>query len=150
MVDTSQVKNSNVDSSKINMNTAKSDSISTDSLYSAKTITEDSTKVDSTKVKKAKKKKKRIVRKRIVRETSINTIDDLKGRYKSPKKALFLSLILPGAGQAYVGNYIRGTAFFAAEIGLITSLYMFSVKKHDDEVKKYKKHADKNWSRKKI
>lgn len=88
-------------------------------------------------------------RKRIVRETTVNTIDELKGRYRSPKRALFMSLIVPGLGQAYVGqswfNYARGAAYFIGDVALAYGWHYYVGIKQDREIGKYKAFADKNW-----
>lgn len=46
---------------------------------------------------------------------------------KSMKKALLLSLIVPGGGQAYMGHKARAEAMFAAEAGVWTSFTVFRV-----------------------
>ncbi len=77
-------------------------------------------------------------------------MDEMKGRYKSPRKALFASLIVPGTGQLYVGgskfNYIRGAAYLAIEGALWGSWYYYSVYKYDKQVKRYKKFAKEHYS----
>ena len=69
----------------------------------------------------------------------------MKGRYKSPRKALFFSLVVPGSGQLYVGgskfNYVRGAAYLALEAGLWGSWYYYSVYKYDRQVSRYRKFA---------
>lgn len=94
----------------------------------------------------ASKSKKR---KRIVRETTVNTIDELKGRYRSPKKAMFMSLVVPGLGQAYVGhswfNYARGAAYFIGDVALAYGWHYYVGLKQDREIHKYQAFADKNW-----
>jgi hypothetical protein len=109
---------------------------------SARTAAADSVAADSA----ASKSKKR---KRIVRETTVNTIDELKGRYRSPKKALFMSLIVPGLGQAYVGhsffNYARGAAYFIGDVALAYGWHYYVGLKQDREITKYQAFADKNW-----
>ncbi|MEO7427407.1 MAG: DUF5683 domain-containing protein [Fibrobacteria bacterium] len=99
---------------------------------------------DSTQAK-AKAKK----RKRVVRETTVNTIDELKGKYRSPKRALFMSMVVPGLGQAYVGqhwsNYARGTAYFLADVALIVGWHHYVVDRQDAQIKKYQAFADENW-----
>lgn len=88
-------------------------------------------------------------RKRIVRETTVNTIDELKGKYRSPKKALFMSLVVPGLGQAYVGqhwaNYSRGAAYFLADVALIYGWHQYVVVKQDRQIARYRTFADANW-----
>jgi hypothetical protein len=79
----------------------------------------------------------------------VNTIDQLKGRYRSPKKALFMSLIVPGLGQAYVGqswfNYARGAAYFLGDVALAYGWHYYVGVKQDREIGKYQAFADKNW-----
>jgi hypothetical protein len=92
----------------------------------------------------------RAKRKRIVRETTVNTLNELKGRYRSPKRALFLSLVIPGLGQAYVGNsafnYARAVAYFAIDMSLGYAWYHYVSVRHDQQVRKYRIYADSNWS----
>lgn len=88
-------------------------------------------------------------RKRVVRETTVNTIDELKGRYRSPKKALFMSMIVPGLGQAYVGqhwsNYARGGFYFLTDVALAYGWRHYVVDRQDAQIAKYKAFADENW-----
>lgn len=58
---------------------------------------------------------------------SINFAKNLK-EYRSPKVAILLSLLLPGAGQAYARNYLKTGIFGAVEIGLITTGVILSYK----------------------
>ncbi len=99
---------------------------------------------DSTQTK-AKAKK----RKRVVRETTVNTIDELKGKYRSPKKALFMSMIVPGLGQAYVGhtwtNYTRGAVYFLADVAMIYGWHHYVDIRQNAQIKKYQAFADSNW-----
>ena len=85
-----------------------------------------------------------------VKVSRVHGIDEMKGRYKSPRKALFMSLVVPGSGQLYVGgsNFtnIRGGVYLALEAALWGSWYYFSVYKYDQQVSKYKTFAKKHFS----
>ncbi len=126
------------------------DSVKADSLKTATRVA-DSARVaaaaDSAAADSATSKSKK--RKRIVRETTVNTIDELKGKYRSPKKALFMSLVVPGLGQAYVGqhwfNYTRGAAYFLADVAMAYGWHYYVVERQDATIKKYKAFADVNW-----
>ena len=114
-----------------------------DSLKVDSTIT-DSNKTDSTKTGSQKK------RKRIVRETTVNSIDELKGRYRSPKKALFMSLLVPGLGQAYVGqhwvNYTRAAVYLMTDVALAFGWHYYVVERQNETIAAYRKFADQNWT----
>jgi len=88
-------------------------------------------------------------RTKVVRETNINSISQ-KGKYRSPKRALFMSLLVPGLGQAYVGQsvftYSRAAIYFSTDIVLGAFWYEYVVVKHDRQVSKYRSFADANWS----
>lgn len=85
-----------------------------------------------------------------VKVSKVNGIDEMKGRYKSPRKALFMSLVIPGSGQMYVGGsnftYARGGVYLALEAALWSGWYYFSVYKYNDQMKKYKKFAKNHYS----
>jgi len=85
-----------------------------------------------------------------VKVSKVNGLDDMKGKYKSPRKAMFMSLVIPGSGQLFVGGskftYIRGGIYLALEAGLWGSWYYFSVHKYDKQVDKYKKFAKEHYS----
>jgi len=79
-----------------------------------------------------------------VNVSRVHSLDDVKGSYKSPRRAMFMSLIVPGSGQFYVGGqprYIRGAFYLAEEIALLTGLYYHSIYKYDKQVKKYQNFA---------
>lgn len=85
-----------------------------------------------------------------VKVSKVHGIDEMKGKYKSPRKALFMSLVVPGSGQLYVGGskftYARGVIYLALEAGLWAGWYYNTVYRYDEQVKKYKKFADEHYS----
>ena len=91
----------------------------------------------------------RAPRTRITRETTVNPMNENRGSYRNPKKALFMSLIVPGLGQAYIGqtkfNYIRAALYFTADVTMGYLWYDYSVVKYDKKVKQYRRFADEHW-----
>lgn len=89
-------------------------------------------------------------RPRVTRETNINPMDRDKGSYRNPKKALFMSLLVPGLGQAYVGqnafNYGRAAFYLGTEITLGVLWYQYTVVKYDRKTAQYRRLADTAWS----
>jgi 3-oxoacyl-[acyl-carrier protein] reductase len=85
-----------------------------------------------------------------VKVSKVNGIDEMKGRYKNPRKALFLSLLVPGAGQMYVGGntstYVRGGVYIALEVFLWSGWGYNSIYKYNQQVDKYKKFAKEHFS----
>jgi hypothetical protein len=64
---------------------------------------------------------------------------------KSPVLAGLLSLVLPGAGEIYAGEYWKAAIFVALEAGLITTGLIYD-KKGDDKTRDYQNYADDKWS----
>jgi hypothetical protein len=91
----------------------------------------------------------RAPRPRITRETTVNPMDVQRGSYRNPKKALFMSLVVPGLGQAYIGqskfNYVRAALYFTADVTMGYLWYDYSVVKYDKKVKQYRAFADQHW-----
>ncbi len=56
-----------------------------------------------------------------------------------------LSLLLPGAGEIYTGEYWRAAAFIAVEAAIVTTAIIYD-KKGDDQTTKFENYADENWS----
>lgn len=85
-----------------------------------------------------------------VKVSKVNGLDDMKGKYKSPRKAMFMSLVVPGAGQLYVGGStftkVRGGVYLALEAALWGSWYYYSVYKYDRQVNRYKNFANDHFS----
>lgn len=65
---------------------------------------------------------------------------------KSPRKALLLSAVIPGAGEVYSKAYIFGAAFFAAEVTLWLMYSKYTSKGKDLETE-FQMYADDYWSR---
>jgi len=66
--------------------------------------------------------------------------------YRSPRKAFFYSLVVPGSGQAWCGAWVRAGLFAAAEVGLVYGWYDVSIRQARDKSKEAKRFADRNWS----
>ena len=76
--------------------------------------------------------------------SKIYSFKDKKAVYKSPKKAMFLSLALPGAGQYYVGgkkNYIKAALYSVADIGVLSAWVYLSGYKRGQKLDKAKEIA---------
>jgi hypothetical protein len=74
---------------------------------------------------------------------SINFAKNLKD-YRSPKVAMFLSLLVPGLGQAYVKRYYKTGIFVALEATAIGFAVAFN-SKGKDQATKAKSFADANY-----
>lgn len=64
---------------------------------------------------------------------------------KSPALAFGLSLLLPGAGQAYEGRWAPAILFFGAEAASWTAWYVWKDKGKDKE-REYQAFADMHWN----
>lgn len=65
--------------------------------------------------------------------------------YKSVPKALFFSMILPGAGQIYTEKKY-GFIYTAIEVVALTSYFIYNKKGHD-KIDEYEKFADEHYNR---
>ena len=75
----------------------------------------------------AAEKPKEVVPVTIESVHSINFAKNLKD-YRSPKMAMFLSLIVPGLGQAYTKHYVRAGIFIAIEAAAIGGAIFYNAK----------------------
>jgi hypothetical protein len=66
-------------------------------------------------------------------------------RLYSPLWAGLFSAVIPGAGQFYTRNYLKGSLFLGAEV-LLWVLYTTYEKKGDDKTNFFQNYADENWS----
>jgi hypothetical protein len=62
-------------------------------------------------------------------EIKLKTDPEAARRYRSPRKAFFMSLMLPGAGQVYCGSWAKAALFASAEVGLGVGWYYVVVVK---------------------
>ncbi|MBN8546394.1 MAG: hypothetical protein J0L60_09725 [Ignavibacteria bacterium] len=74
----------------------------------------------------------------------INEIN-LNPEHKSVWLATILSAAIPGAGQAYNGDFWKTAIFVGLEAGLITAAILYN-NKGDDKTKEFEAYADENWS----
>jgi len=70
-------------------------------------------------------------------------------RYRSPRKAFFYSLLVPGAGQAYVGAWAKMAVFAAAEVGLGVGWYQVAVVASREKAREAERFAAKHWRQEK-
>lgn len=66
--------------------------------------------------------------------------------YRSPRKAFFYSLVVPGSGQAWCGAYVRASVFVAAEVGLFYGWYDVSIRQAREKSREARRYADAHWS----
>lgn len=65
--------------------------------------------------------------------------------YKLPKRALFFSAVIPGAGELYAKSYLKAAAFFLVEVGAWTFYGVYN-KKGNDKEGEYQAYADEKWN----
>ena len=66
-------------------------------------------------------------------------------RYRSPRKAFFLSLMIPGAGQVYCGSYVKAGLFAATEIGLGVAWWKVAIVESRNKEREAEKYAAEHW-----
>jgi hypothetical protein len=64
---------------------------------------------------------------------------------KNPMIAGLLSLVLPGAGEFYTGEYLKAAIFLGLEVAIVTTALTYD-KKGDDQTDVFEGFADQNWS----
>jgi hypothetical protein len=84
----------------------------------------------------------------VMRESSIDFSRNL-SEYRSPQKALFYSLLLPGFGQAYNKKYWRTGLYAAMEIGMIAGAVYFRKDSKKIQESAYN-FADENFKRDRV
>jgi hypothetical protein len=77
-------------------------------------------------------------------EPSLPVFIPMQANKKSPFLAGVLSLIVPGAGEIYTGEYLKAAVFIALEAGLVTAGLIYD-KKGDDKTTEFQNYADQNW-----
>ena len=77
-------------------------------------------------------------------EPSLPVFIPMQANKKSPFLAGVLSLIIPGAGEIYTGEYLKAAVFIALEAGLVTAGLIFD-KKGEDKTSEFQNFADQNW-----
>lgn len=76
--------------------------------------------------------------------SAVFALDDLPNK-KSPALAGVMSLVLPGSGELYVGEYLKAAIFFAVEAALIT-VAVVNNNQGDDLTAEFEAFADEHWS----
>ncbi|OGU98906.1 MAG: hypothetical protein A2315_05630 [Ignavibacteria bacterium RIFOXYB2_FULL_35_12] len=66
---------------------------------------------------------------------------------KSPFLGGIMSLVVPGAGEIYAGEYWKAGIFIAIEAAMITTAIIYD-KKGDDKTAEFENYANQNWSAK--
>lgn len=75
-------------------------------------------------------------------ETNLYSIENSKE--KSPVLAAILSAAIPGAGEIYAGNYLKGAIFLGVEAGIWT-LNIINNNKGDNQTEVYQNYANEHW-----
>jgi len=113
---------------------------------SSKTVSQDSIQkpVDATPVLPKPQQLVEKAPEKIEQEQSINFARNLT-EYRSPRVAMMLSLLVPGAGQEYAKNHLKAGLFGAVEVAIISVGAAFNVK-GSKELKKAHDFADNHYS----
>jgi hypothetical protein len=64
---------------------------------------------------------------------------------KSPFLGGIMSLVVPGAGEIYAGEYLKAGIFIAIEAAMITTAIIYD-NKGDDKTAEFENYANQNWS----
>lgn len=75
----------------------------------------------------------------------VNTSEQSKAGEKSPYLGALFSGLIPGTGEVYSKQYIKGAVFFAIEVGLWIA-YSSYESKGNDQTAAYENFADQNWN----
>lgn len=75
---------------------------------------------------------------------STNLLPNVRSK-KNPMIAGLLSMILPGAGEFYNGDYVKAAIFLGIETAIITVALTYD-KKGEDQTNVFEDFADENWS----
>ena len=78
-------------------------------------------------------------------EISKINVMPVQGSKKSVVLAGLLSLLLPGAGEFYAGDYLKAAAFIALEAAIVTTAIVYD-NKGDKQTEIFENYADENWS----
>ncbi|MBN1396871.1 MAG: hypothetical protein JXA06_02460 [Bacteroidetes bacterium] len=78
-------------------------------------------------------------------DSAVSAKKTVKVKLYSPVTAGLFSLVIPGAGQLYTKQYLKGSLFLGAE-AVLWAVYLLHEKKGDDKTSDFKKYADENWS----
>lgn len=78
-------------------------------------------------------------------EIKLKTDPEAARRYRSPRKAFFLSLLVPGAGQIYCGSWIKATFFVATEVSLGVGWYEVAIVQAREKERQAEQYAALHW-----